>query len=89
MKLHYLPKYRDDWQWVASIRGLEEIDVSFMDTDPESSDSNHLNLEERIHVHGGHIECTRLSDEGTVNILGNLPEDMRERVSFAEKKSCF
>ena len=84
MKLLCLPKYSEDWQWVNSIKGLEEIDVSLANTDAEPSESRRLNLAERIHVHGGDVECCRLSDEGTGNILANLPEDMREGVSFAQ-----
>ena len=79
MKLHYLPKYREDWQWVSCIKGLEEIDVSFMDT--ESSDAQRVNRGERIQVHGENVECTALSAEGLGNILSNLPEHMREKVN--------
>ena len=85
MNLHYLPKYSEDWQWVATIKGLEEIDVSFMDMDAESSDLRRLNNAERIHVHGETIESTMMSDEGTGKILGNMPEYMRERVRLVQK----
>ena len=61
---------------------MEEIDVSFTDTDTESSDSRRLNHGERIHVHGENVECTGMSEEGTVDILGNLPGNMLERVRF-------
>ena len=79
MKLHYLPKYSKDWQWVACIQGLEEIDVSVMDT--KSSDTHTVNHGERIQVHGENVECTALSVEGLANILSNLPEHMREKVN--------
>ena len=80
MKLHYLPKYNEDWQWLASIQGLEEIDVSFIDTDSKSLGSSRLAHGERIHVDGQKAECTKLSAEGTGNILGNLPEHMSGKV---------
>ena len=81
MKLHYLPKYSGNWQWVASIKGLEEIDVSFVDTDTEL---RHLIHAERIHVHDESVECTGLSNEGTLNILRNLSKNMMDRVSFTQ-----
>ena len=80
MKFHYLPKYSEDWKWLASIKGLEEIDVSFMDTHSKSLDSSGLAHGERIHVDGQKAECTKLSAEGTGNILGNLPEHMSGKV---------
>ena len=80
MKLHYLPKYSEDWHWVASIQGLEVIDVSFMDTNNEPLDSSRLAHGERIYVDGQKAECTKLSAEGLGNILSNLPENMSEKV---------
>ena len=64
--------FTDDWQWFSGIQGLEEIDVSFMDTVTESSDARRVNHGERIQVHGENVECTALSAEGLGNILNNL-----------------
>ena len=80
MKIHYLPKYCEDWHWVASIQGLEVIDVSFMDTNSKSLDSSRLAHGERFHVDGQEAECTKLSAEGAGNILSNLPENMSGKV---------
>ena len=80
MKLNHLPKYSVDWQWVASIQGLEEIDVSFMDRDTKSMESNGLEHVERIHVCGGNVACRKLSVYGTDKMLSNLPEHIRHKV---------
>ena len=57
------------------------IDVSFMDTNNKSLDSDgRLVRGECIHVDGQEAECIKLSNEGTANILSNLPENMREKV---------
>ena len=83
LKIHYLPKYSEDWHWVASIQGLEVIDVSFMDTDSKPLDSASRFLithGERIHVDGQKAECTKWSAEGTGKILSNLPENMIVKV---------
>ena len=80
MKILYLPKYSEDWHWVASIHGLEEIDVSFMDTTSKPVDSSRLAHGERIHVDGQKAESTQMSAEGTGNILSNLPENMSGKV---------
>ena len=71
----------DDWRWMACIQGLEEIDVSFVGTVTESSDTDQVIHPERIHVHGENVECTALSAEGLSNIPSNLPEHMREKVN--------
>ena len=80
MELHDLPKYSEDWHWVASIHGLEVLDVSFMDINNEHLDSSPLSHRERIHVDGQKAACTNLSAGGAGNILSNLPEYMSEKV---------
>ena len=71
--------FSDDWQWVSCIQDMDEIDVSFMDT--ESSDTHRVNHGERVQVHGENVECTALSPEGLGNILSTLPKHMREKVN--------
>ena len=51
-----------------------------MDTESKSVGSNRLAHGERIHVDGQKAECTKLSAEGTGNILGNIPEGMSGKV---------
>ena len=62
------------------MQGLEEINVSFVDTNSQPLDSSCLAHGERIHVDSEKAECTKLSAEGAGNILNNLPEKMRGKV---------
>ena len=80
MRLLQLPNYREDWQWVASLNNLDEIEVSLLDLKRRSHDSGSRDHSERLHVHGEVIECTRLSADGTFGILSNLPQTMRSKV---------
>ena len=80
MKIHYLPKYSEDWHWVASIQGLEVLDVSFMDTNSKPLDSSRLAHGEHIRVDGQKAICTKLTAEGAGNILRHLPQGMRVKV---------
>ena len=74
MKIHYLPKYSEDWHWVASIQGLEVLDVSFMDINNEHLDSRRLAHGERIYVDGHLIhssECNRSMQQIETDIAEN------------------
>ena len=65
-----------------SIKGLEEIEVSFVDPDTGHPDSGFLGDREHIHVYDATVESTRMSPNGTGNILTNLPNDMLEKVKI-------
>ena len=75
LKLVDLPQYSEDWRWVASIKGLEEIEVSFVKADVTSQDSGHVECAERLHIHGDKAESKYMFADGTGNIFANLPKE--------------
>ena len=81
LKLHYLPQYYDDWQWLASIQNLFELDVSFFKKKESSPIFRQLGHDERLIVSGQKVNSTNMSADGTGCILSNLPLDLSEKVS--------
>ena len=75
LKLINLPQYSEDWQWMTSVQGLQEIDVSFVDTNEQSLDSERSQSGERLHIHGDKAQSKYMFADDTGNILANLPKE--------------
>ena len=72
LKLGNLHDYCEDWQWLTKIQGLEEIDVSFINTT--------FSVEESLLIHDSSAEIQLMTTQGTLKIMENLPEYMRNKV---------
>ena len=77
LKLHYLPEYNEDWEWLPSMKGLREIDISFLERRYNTPSSHHG---ERIHVSEGKAESHKMSTRGTMQVWMKLPNHMRSKV---------
>ena len=83
LELLDLPPYSEDWQWMASMEGLERVEVSIINPDIGLSSSGSVSLEEYLHIYGTQVKSRIMSLGGTGSILNNLPKDMLVKVSIS------